>query len=82
MRMTKERRRKKNREQKLPGRDLPDFDGLVTGGGDDGISRGMEDHAGDIVIMAVEGLDADIIILEVPQLYRQISRAGGQEDPL
>jgi len=42
----------------------------------------MEDHAGDIVIMAVEGLDADIIILEVPQLYRQISRAGGQEDPL
>jgi hypothetical protein len=55
--------------------DLPESDGLVSGAGEDHISLGVEIDIGDVVVMAVKGLEAQVIVIDIPQLDGQVGGA-------
>ena len=46
--------------------DLPQSDGLIPRAGEDEVSFRVEVDVGDVVIVAVEGLEALIIVIDIP----------------
>jgi hypothetical protein len=58
--------------------DFPELDGLVAGAGIDHVAFGVELHVGHIVVVSEEGLEAEVVVIEVPQLDGEVRGAGGQ----
>ena len=51
----------------VTGLDIPNFNGLVSGTGNNLSSVGIEDHFGDVVFVSEESLETGIVVVEVPQ---------------
>lgn len=50
----------------VPSADFPQPDGLVPGAGEDEVSLWVEVDIGDVVVVAVEGLEALVIVIDIP----------------
>jgi hypothetical protein len=61
---------------------FPESDGLVARAGEDEVALGTEGHVGYVVVVAVQGSQAQVVVGAVPQLYGQVGGAGGQQSAL
>jgi hypothetical protein len=52
--------------------DFPKSDGLIPGAGEDHISFWIEVDIGNVMIMPVEGLEAHIIVVNIPKFDGEI----------
>lgn len=61
----------------VPAGDLPYPDSLVAAGGDERLAIGHEAHAGDGMVVAVEGPDVCVLVGGVPELEGEVGGACG-----
>jgi hypothetical protein len=62
----------------IPCADLPKSDGLVSRAGEDHIPFRIEIDVGDVVVMAIESLEAEVVVIDIPKFDREVRRARHQ----
>ena len=52
--------------------DFPEPDRFVSGCGQDQVTLGIEADVGDVVVVSVEGLEAEVVVVDVPEFDGEI----------
>lgn len=63
---------------KVSSTNFPESDRLIPRAGEHKISLGIEVNIGYIVVVAAEGLEAEVVVVDIPDFNGEIGGAGGE----